>query len=1077
MQDASSRRRRSRVLASAVTRFGVSPGMAPRWDCFTSRIGRLVIVLSFFIVAFASAQESQFVFDPTGNLLLQTAATSSPPQIVRQPQMQVVQPGSLASFSVLALDTSGLSYQWLFNGATLPGQTGDALQVSNVSTNDQGYYSVLLANAFGSVTSSPAPLWIDSRGCGMPDWWQLQYFSNLTQNATADFDGDGVSNLQEFLDGSNPTNSASARFRLTLFSDGGVVQVFPNQSSYNTGDVVTLTATAIAPGAFHAWLGDVISRSNPVTLIMTTNKTIFARFTPIDFSFTNISGGDWGVASNWNPPLVPLSNDNVYITQGGNVTQSNAAECLSLFLGANNSQPNLSLSSTFTVHGPSVWGSGQLAGSGRLLIDTSASLLLTNQGTFSQGVIINACTLENGGTILFTGAGNIGGNGGVITNRAGALFESQGAGSLANFAGGYRFDNAGVYRKTVNPGTNGIGIPFNNYGTVDIETGTLVCSGTFTNTGTVTLAPGATNRFFVSSALSSGPFNVPAGALVELDSGTVTLVPGAQLNGGGLYRINGGGTMLANTDLSVSNLDLANVALDGAGTVTVNNVMNWTAGSMVGGGRTVISPGATLNIGNPNNNTLSRTLENGGTILWTGAGTLELSSGVITNRVGALFEQRGAGSFVNFNLPYRFDNSGIFRKTLDPGTNAARITFNNYGTVDIESGTLACTSTFTNTGTVTLAPGATNRFSVSSALSSGPFNVPAGALVELDSGTVTLAPGAQLNGGGLYRINGGTMLANTDLSVSNLALANVALDGSGTLTVNNVMNWTAGNMLGGGRTVISPGATLNVGNANNINLSRTLDNGGTIFWTGTDSLTLSSGIITNRPGGVFEGQNAAAFAAFFSPFRFDNAGIFRKSVSTGTTIVNVPFTNYGTVDLRLGVLAANNGFASSSNALFNCALGGTAAATNYGRLQVSGAVTLNGALSVALVNGYLPTTNDSFAVVTAGTRSGSFSSFSYPSNQVTMLLSNTANAVIVRVTGVTAPPPAPLLLTPLLSGDNVLLTWTAVSNILYRLEFNPELTPSNWTAVPGDMLGTGTNVSKLDPLTPSNRFYRVRVLP
>jgi hypothetical protein len=94
-----------------------------------------------------------------------------------------------------------------------------------------------------------------------------------------------------------------------------------------------------------------------------------------------------------------------------------------------------------------------------------------------------------------------------------------------------------------------------------------------------------------------------------------------------------------------------------------------------------------------------------------------------------------------------------------------------------------------------------------------------------------------------------------------------------------------------------------------------------------------------------------------------------------------------------------------------------------------------------------------------------------------MLLSNTANAVIVRVTGVTAPPPAPLLLTPLLSGDNVLLTWTAVSNILYRLEFNPELTPSNWTAVPGDMLGTGTNVSKLDPLTPSNRFYRVRVLP
>jgi hypothetical protein len=31
--------------------------------------------------------------------------------------------------------------------------------------------------------------------------------------------------------------------------------------------------------------------------------------------------------------------------------------------------------------------------------------------------------------------------------------------------------------------------------------------------------------------------------------------------------------------------------------------------------------------------------------------------------------------------------------------------------------------------------------------------------------------------------------------------------------------------------------------------------------------------------------------------------------------------------------------------------------------------------------------------------------------------------------------------------------------------------------VPGDVLSSGTNASKLDPLTTSNRFYRVRVLP
>ena len=1295
VRDASSLRRRSGSSHFTLARLLVLLWMAPGWEDFISRIVSLSTVFFFLMVTSANAQDSQFLFDATGNLFVQTPASALPPQIIRQPQMQVVQPGALATFSVVALNTSGLSYQWLFNGTNLDGQTSDALQISNVSSNNQGYYSVLLVNSFGSITSSPAPLWIDSRGCGMPDWWQLQYFGNLNQNATADFDGDSVSNLQEFLDGTNPTNSASVRFHLTLFSDGGVVQVVPNQSGYNTGDVVTLTATTTAPGAFHAWLGDVISRSNSVSLVMTTNKTVFARFTPIDFIWTN-SNGDWSGPANWSPPLVPLGNDNAYLNVGGTITQSNMAECLNLVMGANYTSPTLSLSNTFTVHGQAVWASGQFSGTGRVFIDTSASMVITNEGIFSAGVNLNAVTLENGGTILFTGAGSIGGNGGVITNRAGALFENQGVGSLAGFAGNYRFDNAGVVRKTVSPGTNSTAIQFNNYGIVDIETGTFVCGGTFTNTGTVTLAPAATNRFGVSSAFSSGPFNTPAGALVELNSGALTLAAGAQLNGSGLYRINGG-TMVANTDLSVSNFDLGNVALDGSGTVTISNVMNWTAGSMIGTGRTVIPPGATLNISNVGNINLSRTLENCATVLWTGPGTLTFSSGILTNRAGAIFEQQGAGSFAAFNFPYRFDNSGIFQKTLDPGTNNVRVDFNNYGTVDIEAGTVTWNSSFTNIGIVTLAPGATNRFTVSSALSSGPFNVPIGALVEIDSGMLLLVPGAQLNGPGLYRINstgnlaantdvviqnldliatlsgaglvtvsnvlnwlgggmtgtghtligpgallsessatdvtltrvlenGGTILCtnsggfygsggvgiltnragalvdirndvsfriglnscrfdnagifrksasigtntfaagftfnnygavdiqsgtvqcndvmvnngsvtlapgttnrmvgggsatgsftapagalvefsggsftlnpgaqlngpglynvtsgsltiNTDIAIQNLNLS-AGLFGSGIVTVTNVMNWTAGSMSGVGRTVIGPSATLNFNSASDATLTRVLENAGTALCTGNGGFYGAAGaaIITNRPGALFEVRNNASFTHGLASCRIDNAGTFRKSFSVGTNTFDgaFAFNNYGTVDVQSGTLAANGGYVSTSAALLNSAIGGTVPGTNFGRLQVAGALTVNGALNVALVNGYLPTTNDSFAVVTAGTRSGSFSSFSFPSNQVAMLLSNTASAVIVHVTGVTAPPPAPLLLTPLLSGTNVLLTWTTVSNVLYRLEFNPDLTPSNWTALPGDVLSSSTNASKLDPLTPSNRFYRVRVLP
>ena len=83
--------------------------------------------------------------------------------------------------------------------------------------------------------------------------------------------------------------------------------------------------------------------------------------------------------------------------------------------------------------------------------------------------------------------------------------------------------------------------------------------------------------------------------------------------------------------------------------------------------------------------------------------------------------------------------------------------------------------------------------------------------------------------------------------------------------------------------------------------------------------------------------------------------------------------------------------------------------------------------------------------------------------------------MILRVTGV-APPP-PVLQIPQIVGSNVQLTWTAVSNMTYRVEFNPDLGPTNWSAVPGDVTSTGNSASKLDPLTSSNRFYRVRVLP
>src|SRR5436190_16551447 len=92
--------------------------------------------------------------------------------------------------------------------------------------------------------------------------------------------------------------------------------------------------------------------------------------------------------------------------------------------------------------------------------------------------------------------------------------------------------------------------------------------------------------------------------------------------------------------------------------------------------------------------------------------------------------------------------------------------------------------------------------------------------------------------------------------------------------------------------------------------TRVLENGGTILWTGTGDIALnSSAVITNRPGALFEVQNAASFSFFVAGNRFHNAGTFRKSVNTGTTTIasGVSFNNYGTVEIRAGIMAANGG--------------------------------------------------------------------------------------------------------------------------------------------------------------------------
>ena len=76
---------------------------------FGPRLHHAVVVV--LLATFAHAQDSQFLFDADGNLLVQTAATTTPPRIIGQPQNRIAVPGEAAAFSVVVADTRVFIYE------------------------------------------------------------------------------------------------------------------------------------------------------------------------------------------------------------------------------------------------------------------------------------------------------------------------------------------------------------------------------------------------------------------------------------------------------------------------------------------------------------------------------------------------------------------------------------------------------------------------------------------------------------------------------------------------------------------------------------------------------------------------------------------------------------------------------------------------------------------------------------------------------------------------------------------------------------------------------------------------------
>jgi Leucine-rich repeat (LRR) protein len=153
------------ITGSDATFDVVATGTAPlnyQWQFGGNNIvGATTSALSVNNVQLSNAGDyAVVVTNVAGSITAATATLTvwAPPAITFQPTSRTNLTGTPASFTVTAIGTAPLSYQWQFAGSPISGATTSSFALNNVQVSDAGNYSVTITNVAGSLTSLVATL-------------------------------------------------------------------------------------------------------------------------------------------------------------------------------------------------------------------------------------------------------------------------------------------------------------------------------------------------------------------------------------------------------------------------------------------------------------------------------------------------------------------------------------------------------------------------------------------------------------------------------------------------------------------------------------------------------------------------------------------------------------------------------------------------------------------------------------------------------------------------------------------------------------------------------------------------------
>ncbi|MCK1485082.1 phosphatase PAP2 family protein [Bradyrhizobium sp. 193] len=751
---------------------------------------------------------------------------------------------------------------------------------------------------------------------------------------------------------------------------------------------------------------------------------LFKSFSVASFSmeWVGAAGGNANNPANWSENRVPNASDDAFIDlPAGQIVTFNSvnAEFGSLTVTAATLQQtsgtlaivnglksngNVSLNSgTLALNGNnnSVGSFNQLGGTlsgiGSLAIVAGAASLSgglqTGTGTtLAQGgaaLTGTSLALDAGRTLEFgatsTAAGSIvqvnlnGSNpqtgiseagSGTLKIASGATFDDQTTGSglyvYANNFGGAddgttaAVNNFGAFIKSGSALTSTISAAFNNRGTVNVQSGTLVLSGggtdvggSYTGAGTFEFSGGTRTLDAASSITGNATF-----------SGGTTTINGSY-TGSGTMQVSGGAVTIAGAAITGSLVQTAGL-LTGAGTLTASSSSEFSGGTQSGSGTTLAQGGAALTSTSFALDA-GRTLEFGATSTAAGSivqvnlngsnpqtGISEAGSGTLKIASGATFDDQttGSGLYVYANnfggaddgTTAAVNNFGTFIKSGSALTSTISAAFNNRGTVNVQSGTLVLSGGGTDEGAIYLGAGTVEfaggvrtldaassitgnaTFSGGTTTINGTYNVSGSTAVS--AGAALLA-GTVTNLGDVLSISSGSLNAGNATAVGAITQTGGFFTGTSTLTATGISAFSGGTQAGTGTTVAQGGAAL-TGTSLALDAGRTLEFGATSTAAGSivqvnlngsnpqtggseagsgtlkiasgatfDDQTTDSGlyVYANNFGGADDGTTAAV----------NNFGTFIKSGSALTSTISAAFNNRGTVNVQSGTLVLSGG--------------------------------------------------------------------------------------------------------------------------------------------------------------------------